>query len=233
MRAVNDDGLGGRRPGRSTDRAGSSAGGVSSHGRRSPGGWVFRCALAMPVAALVLAVWWAGYWPCVVLGRSMEPSYYRGDVMLVQRTPASEVRVGDTIVWSVGDGPATAHRVVRVRRRGRALVYLTQGDANAARDPRPVRPDELRGRVVGCVPWVGQAVVWMRSPAGLAVTVALPGLALVNSFLTARREVRDNVFVSAPVGPLPHIVPPVAPMRPAEQLRRRRTERRTRARGLW
>ncbi len=164
---------------------------------------VFRWALWLPALALGLAIWWAGYWPCVVLGRSMEPAYYPGDIIIVRRAPEDEVHPGDVIVWrdgrSPGTGPGTAHRVVAVRLRRGMPYFLTRGDANPVRDPRPVRPGQVQGKVVARLPLLGRAVAWMRTPAGLVATVAFPALALVQSYLAARREVSDNGFSRAPV----------------------------------
>ncbi|MBI4128599.1 MAG: signal peptidase I, partial [Parcubacteria group bacterium] len=72
---------------------------------------------------------------------SMWPAFRRGDIVLIQRTERSDLKVGDIVVWQNPDG-FTIHRIVRLEND--ALV--TKGDANFVED-KPVRYDDVVGRI--------------------------------------------------------------------------------------
>ena len=50
------------------------------------------------------------------------------------------------------------HRIVRVGEEG----YRTRGDANDSPDRYPVRPDQVEGRVIGVIPYYGQACLIIK-----------------------------------------------------------------------
>lgn len=75
----------------------------------------------------------------VVISGSMEPGYYRGDLLLLHRRfDVSPVRVGDVVVYALNDGTniPVVHRVVRLHQRARdgKTLYLTKGDNNQLDD---------------------------------------------------------------------------------------------------
>lgn len=81
-------------------------------------------------------------------GPSMEPTFRPGDILHIEKiTNVRDLRPGDIIVFQAGStDPAsseTAHRIIRSTPRG----FITRGDLNPLPDERPVRPDEVIGRV--------------------------------------------------------------------------------------
>lgn len=103
----------------------------------------------------------------VVSSASMAPALPTGAVIVTSQ--AEVYGPGDAIAFETPSGVVT-HRVVEVTADGR---YLTQGDANDQRDPRPVLHDEVRGRVGTVIPGLGFLLVFLRQPA------SLPALALL------------------------------------------------------
>ncbi|ORX72771.1 hypothetical protein DL89DRAFT_277379 [Linderina pennispora] len=90
----------------------------------------------------------------VVLSGSMEPAYYRGDILFPgQRT------FGDR-GWRGGGDIPIVHRVMKVhteRENGKQFL-LTKGDNN----PLWIQRDEIVGRVKGFVPYAGMGTIWMN-----------------------------------------------------------------------
>ena len=81
-----------------------------------------------------------------VTGSSMHPAIRSGEQLVVDRIDANGIRRGDVVLANLERG-LTAHRVVRVARRGGEVVEIvTRGDNCAEEDP-PFGAVQLVGRV--------------------------------------------------------------------------------------
>jgi len=153
---------------------------------RQPASWVSRLRPAIFAQSALLLLLAALAWPAslggafgvvAIAGRSMEPTYELGDVVITWR---QSVESGDVVLYRVPEGSAGAgnpviHRVIGGDRNG----WITQGD-NVGR-PDPWRPTEsnvlgvarfrapIDGRVIGLLrSW------WMVALTGsLAVALLL------------------------------------------------------------
>lgn len=96
-----------------------------------------------------------------IISGSMEPTYYRGDLIIMKKVKASEVRVGDVIVFKSPLNPRTLilHRVVGIKFIDGKYFFLTKGD-----NPRTnlnidvwgwVPENNLIGKLVYRVPALG------------------------------------------------------------------------------
>jgi len=83
-----------------------------------------------------------------ITGGSMVPLVLHGDQVLVSHG-LNGLRTGDLIVFRQSD-QVIAHRIIRIRRYGGDLVFVTKGDNSLRPDPF-VNPEEIIGRVVGIV----------------------------------------------------------------------------------
>lgn len=125
-----------------------------------------------------------------VAGASMEPTYEAGDLIIVGAKDASEVKVGDIIVYNIplmvreyyGYPTVVAHRVIEVNDANTVygVVFRTKGD-NASEDPFTVRPSDLRGEVTRVIPKVGIPILFLQSQQGFIF--ALIALALFSLYL--------------------------------------------------
>lgn len=118
-----------------------------------------------------------GYGLADVLSGSMEPTFSKGTLLVVRQ--AGDVAPGDVVVYQDGR-ELVVHRVVSVE----GSVVVTQGDANNVTDA-PFDKSQVKGVVVGWVPWLGYVVDALRTPAGIVVVIAC-ALALVE--LSFRRQ---------------------------------------------
>ncbi|KAJ2248886.1 Signal peptidase complex catalytic subunit [Coemansia sp. RSA 455] len=107
----------------------------------------------------------------VVLSGSMEPAYYRGDILFLNNG-YSPIEVGEVVVYKLKDKPIPiVHRVLKVhtQRETGEQFLLTKGDNNNADDRGLYNPgqlwiqrDEIIGRVKGFVPYAGMGTIWMN-----------------------------------------------------------------------
>ncbi|MFN2581658.1 MAG: signal peptidase I [Candidatus Dormibacteria bacterium] len=91
---------------------------------------------ALAVSALIgVAVVTGHHFETVITG-SMQPQIPIGSLVMTQRVPASQLQVGDIIVFPAPceAGKIVVHRVVQATVDGGQVLIQTKGDANAARD---------------------------------------------------------------------------------------------------
>ena len=117
----------------------------------------------------------------VVQSGSMEPTFYKGDLLVVlQNNDYSE---GDIVVFQQ-ERSLTVHRIVKVG--GHQVV--TQGDANNTVDD-PIEKSQIKGSVVACIPKVGYLAEAIRSPLGIFVMLLL-AIALVEASFAQEKKAR-------------------------------------------
>lgn len=78
----------------------------------------------------------------VYTGSSMRPTFRSGQFLYV-RPGFQNVRPGDILIFEREPGKHIAHRVHSIDAEG----FVTQGDNNLSRDPLPVSPSQVIGRV--------------------------------------------------------------------------------------
>jgi signal peptidase I len=140
---------------------------------------------------LCLVVWVAvpvvafGWRPQVVLSDSMEPALRTGDVILVA-DPSAAPAIGAIVLFDDPvSGDAIVHRVVDQDAAGGAV---TKGDANLTADPRPLRPEDLRGEGRLLVPLVGAPAAWFQN--GAMVEFSVWACTVIAALALARRPRR-------------------------------------------
>ena len=100
----------------------------------------------------------------VVAGRSMEPTYSTGD-LLVGR-PRGEYRPGDVVVYDVprgepGEGHGVVHRIIGGDPEN---GWVLQGDNNPEIDYWRPRDSDIRGRVAFRIPKAGYLLAYATHP---------------------------------------------------------------------
>lgn len=128
-----------------------------------------------------------GYKPFIVLSDSMNPGIQTGDLVLSRETDTGKLTVGDVVTYRVGDSVVT-HRIVGITDKDGALSFTTRGDANNADDTNPVDATMIEGRVLINIPKLGNAALFMQTPAGMLICIGIPVLLLVGYDILRRRR---------------------------------------------
>ena len=138
----------------------------------------FQTVASVALVVIIVLGFWFGvraalntpYPALAVASGSMLPTLNVGDLIIVQRTPPSQINAsymtGDIIVfWSpYNPDELIVHRAVKSEKIGDVYYFTTRGDHNGADDPWG-RFDENRlvGKVVGRVPYVGNFSLFTQS----------------------------------------------------------------------
>ncbi len=94
----------------------------------------------------------------VVVSGSMEPVFYRGDVVIIENTnflgfneiDAESIKVGDIIIYdATWFSEPVIHRIISIQQGPDGKKYfVTKGDNNSNADPGLVSVEQIRARVV-------------------------------------------------------------------------------------
>ena len=121
-----------------------------------------------------------GFGTAVVLSGSMEPTFSRGDLVIVKKE--DDPKMGDIIVYQSGKS-LIVHRMIE--RDGDRIV--TQGDANNAADPT-FELSAVKGKVIGWIPYAGFLAQALKSPIGILAVLAAAFWLMEMSFRKDNRE---------------------------------------------
>jgi len=131
-----------------------------------------------------------------VMSGSMEPVIATGSILINRPVPVNEIFVGDIITFSIParEGFIT-HRVIAIERINDP-VFKTKGDANKVEDPFSVPTENVVGKVVAHIPYLGYMFYFLKTPLGFILTLVLPGLLIIGLELrdvwSANRDASDE-----------------------------------------
>ncbi len=130
----------------------------------------------------------------IVSGFSMEPTLRTGDVVVAFRQ--GSYAVGDVIVYRVpSGGPAAGDRVIhRIVGGSGSTGFIVRGDNKDGIDPWRPKDDVVVGKARLTVPHVGSALLFLRTPLGIALLASLTTVlvALAGSAAAAPRPGRGR-----------------------------------------
>ena len=101
-----------------------------------------------------------------VESNSMVPTFYRGDILVLQGSPAEDLVIGDIIVFSPNTGQSTnpitgatssspiVHRIIKINPDG---SFQTQGDANPGQlyFEKHIDVSQIHGKSILIIPYLG------------------------------------------------------------------------------
>lgn len=119
---------------------------------------MFLLAAVAVLMAAVLVPRVAGATPYNIQTGSMRPHYPPGTLVVIKPTDPARLHVGDVATYQISSGkPEVAthriHRILISLKGERTFVF--KGDANPSPDPAPVRPVQVRGKLMYAVPYLG------------------------------------------------------------------------------
>ena len=113
----------------------------------------------------------------VVVSGSMEPVFYRGDIVAVEKTNLlgiqefnpKDVQVGDIVVYNAKwFNQPVIHRIIDIKEINGKTVYEIKGDNNNRSDPYYVTADQIQAKVIKwgdkpvVIPYIGTISLWLR-----------------------------------------------------------------------
>lgn len=123
-----------------------------------------------------------GFRVFTVISGSMEPTYSVGDLIYVKEVDAEEIKAGDPITFVLNENLVVAtHRVVKIDAENQH--FYTKGDANDTPDADPVHFNNLIGKPIFAVPYLGYVSDWIQHSPGTYITIAIAVMLILAMFL--------------------------------------------------
>lgn len=169
--------------------------------------WAIIGLLLVPFVAYGLSTILPVYDSFIVTSGSMEPEILTGSIIYVKNTDPSAIQVNDTITFQ-SDDHFTTHKVIERQEGVRGYSYRTKGVANEKPDPGWITEDQLVGKVVFSVPYLGYLVNWAGTFYGLVFLVIIPAaIILAYEFKTILIEVYNLDEEQGLRGFIPAVIP--------------------------
>jgi signal peptidase len=154
--------------------------------------YLFITAIALIAVLLLISVFpiTGNFKVLAVLSGSMEPSIHTGSIVVVK--PAAEYKVGDVITFgkiSKTQTPTT-HRINEIKNNNGVETFITKGDANNAPDVREIKKNEIVGKELFTIPYLGYAINTAKKPYGFALIIIIPALLVI---FDEGKKIRDEI----------------------------------------
>lgn len=116
------------------------------------------------VIIVILAIWFAlGVFPIkpiAIATGSMTPNINIGDIAIIQKCTPNDIEVGDVIEYKMPDF-TVVHRVMEVKQENGRFYFKTKGDNNDQPDKNLVDEDQLIGKCLFRVRYLGYPAIWL------------------------------------------------------------------------
>ncbi len=116
-----------------------------------------------------------------VLSGSMQPSYPVGSLVYVKKTTPDNINIGDVITFYINENSLVTHRVVS--KDIDKKIFETKGDANEVKDGGVVSYDNVVGRAIFCVPYLGYVSSYFNTTQGSYLLVVFIAVLFIATFL--------------------------------------------------
>jgi len=121
----------------------------------------------------------------VIASGSMSPALEVGDLAMVQGVPSDTIKVGDVIVFDSPEDVRTIHRVTQTQiLQNGTILFKTKGDANPSEEPYWTSEQDVHGRVIFRIPYIG----WLALIPAIPITIMVILLIIILIWPEKRRK---------------------------------------------
>lgn len=132
----------------------------------SPYSWIATAVVA------VLTVWFAlgifPVFPTAIVSNSMEPDVSRGDIVLIQKIDPNTLQEQDVILYAL-DNIQVFHRIIKVEYEQGVKQFVVKGDNNQYADPKAVLIQQIIGKHIATIPYLGWPGVLLQQSEEVSV----------------------------------------------------------------
>lgn len=118
------------------------------------------------VIFIILVIWFAiGIFPIQpvsIATGSMEKELNVGDVVIIKKCNSNDVNVGDIIQYQM-EGYTVIHRIIEKKQKNGEFSFITKGDNNNTPDKDEVKENQLIGKVVFKIKYIGYPAILLHN----------------------------------------------------------------------
>jgi signal peptidase len=109
---------------------------------------------------------------------SMAPAIPLGSLIFTKT--AKDYSVGDVVTRKTDDPKMfITHRIVSIKNEGGQTIFETKGDANDSPDGETFTKEQITGKVIFTVPYLGYPIGFARTTPGMIALIIIPGSIIV------------------------------------------------------
>ena len=129
--------------------------------------------LVVILALLLVAPRFFGIDTYVVISGSMEPEFKTGGLIYTtKKVDPANIEIGDAITFKMSESTIATHRVIDIVDDNGVPKFQTKGDANEAPDANLVPYENVIGRALFDIPYLGRVANYIQNPPGLYFAAA-------------------------------------------------------------
>ena len=118
---------------------------------------------------------------------SMLPEIKIDSMIIVREMGAEKINIGDIITYYGHSGEnKITHRVVAIENNGE--YFITRGDANNVDDPLPVTEENLIGKVIFHIPYIGLLFKFITNKVVLSIIISITIFSIIIPILGKNRK---------------------------------------------
>ena len=121
-----------------------------------------------------------------VVSESMKGTLNINDVIIAKKVEVKSLNVGDIIVFKK-DGAVITHRITNIVKRYDKLEFETKGDANNTPDKGTVKEENIEGKYICTIKYIGNILKFIKTPIGLTLVVTIPIITMLFVIMKERR----------------------------------------------
>jgi signal peptidase len=106
---------------------------------------------------------------------SMEPAIPVGSVVVIKPVELETLKIGDIICFELSGSTSITHRIINITEEG----FITKGDANEDPDQRIVKRENVIGKAIFTIPYLGYLVHFVRTPLGFILLIVIPASLII------------------------------------------------------
>lgn len=100
-----------------------------------------------------------------IVSESMEPTFYKDDLVVVRKCSEKELKKGDIITFKQDDR-IISHRIDGITKEKGEVKFITKGDNNEVRDQEMVEVQDIYGKVLFSIKDVGKVIHYIQNARG-------------------------------------------------------------------
>lgn len=108
----------------------------------------------------------------IIVSGSMEPELSEGDIIIVKKCEENDLKENDIISYRTGQSEIT-HRIVQIETTEKGKRYITKGDNNIIVDNEPVKYENIEGKYIGKISYLGKVILLFNNKILLIVLIIL------------------------------------------------------------
>lgn len=157
----------------------------------------FLIAVLFILAFFLVGIKLFGFMPYSVLSGSMEPTFPTGSMIYVKEVDAISLEEGDIITFKLSGQTPITHRIVKIVNHGEnhEFSFQTKGDSNNMVDGNLVKADQVIGKAMFCIPYLGYLSGFIKTPLGLMIicfSVLLTVVGTLMGDLSKNKDEEEN-----------------------------------------